>query len=526
MGRAGFDFGPVGKAVTTISSSDEGSRRPCDSASADSTASFEEFLERLLQALKGSADHESAIQEALDLIAAYFSVERAVVTVPGCPPPVADKTSVSRADLQEEIVLGPDQGVGTVALFAPQRAGSWTDRDARQLRIAAQPICEALCRVKAASELREQQIWLLMAMESATVGVWDWDLASDRVRFVSPFDARGDGLRVRETEGSDWFEQTHPEDAVVSRPEVDRAISGETDAFSMVVRQRGGPDREAGWLHLYSRGRVIERDPTGRALRMMGTFEDVTEAHLKAQAEKEREAAMARTARMASLGALASSLAHDLNQPLAALTSFLEGSVRMISKGTATDTDVVEALERSVSFAHRASDIVRSFRRLLQRAAPLRDPVDLSSLLLEVRERLKREAAAAAVEIEVADGPGPTVVRGDSLQIEQVLIHLVRNAIEALGGTGRRPRTVTLTVRQAGGLVEVRVSDTGPGIPDSVVDRLFKPLATSEEAGRGLGLVICHSIAEIHGGRLDVERTGPEGTTFVLALPRDDGGVP
>lgn len=459
-------------------------------------------------------------------MAAHFSAERATVSVPGCTPPATEGSPVGELDVQEEIVLGPDRGVGTAALLGSRRAGSWTGRDARQLRVAAQVVCEALCRFKAESELREQRIWLQMAMDSATVGVWDWNVPGDRVRYVSPYNPGGEGLRVRETQVSKSLESCHPEDLKVSRPDVERAITGETDAFSMVVRQRVDPDPDRGWSHIYSRGRVVERDGAGRARRVMGTFEDVTEAYLRAEADKERETAMAQAARMASLGAFASSLAHDLNQPLTALTGFLEGTVRLMSKGKATDSDVREALERSVTFAHRAADIVRRLRTLLQREAPLQDPVDLSSLLIEVRERMQRESATAGVEITTREGMDTVVVRGDGPQIEQVLVNLVRNAVEALAASRRRHRVVTLDARESGGLAEVRVSDTGPGIPASVLDRLFEPFATTKEAGRGLGLVVCHSIAEIHGGHLRVERSGRDGTTFVLALPSGSGGGP
>jgi signal transduction histidine kinase len=490
-------------------------------------ASFEALLERLLTIPASRAGRADALDEALDLIAGFFGADRAVLRLEGKPETGGRGPASAPGEapiLEVAVAVVGREPIATIALYGAARTAPWTDLDAVRLRLAAWTVCQVLRNQRIELERQERHTWLLMAMESASVGVWDWDLGNDHVRFVSPFDEHGNGLRIRETVGSSWFDTTHPEDAVVSRPAVDRAVSGEADAFSMVVRQNADPLQQDRWVHIYSRGRVIERDPTGRARRMMGTFEDVTEAQRKARAVREREAEMGRITRMASLGALASSLAHDLNQPLTALTSFLEGSMRMISKGTATDTDVVEALERSVAFAYRASDIVRSLRRLLQREAPLRDPVDLSSLLLEIREHVAREAVAAGVEIEVAETSGLAVVRGDRLQIEQVLVNLVRNAVEALDGTGRRRRTVTLGVREADGHVEVRVSDTGPGIPDGVLDRLFEPLASSREPGRGLGLAICHSIAEIHGGRLSVERTGPEGTTFVLALPRDEGG--
>lgn len=515
--------------MTPTSTPDRRNRRSAAASGGKPPASFEALLERLLATPASRADGADLLETGLDLIAAFFEAKRAVVRLEGERETVPSRSAQApeaKPDFDVPIAVVGREPIGTAALIGTGRPTPWTDRDADRLRLAAWTLCEVLRGHRIESELREQQIWLLMAMESAAVGVWDWDLTSDRVRYVSPYEARGDGFRVRETGASSWFEQTHPEDAKVSRPEVDRAISGETDTFSMVVRQRSEVDDGAGWRHLYSRGRVVERDASGRARRIMGTFEDVTEAHRKAEAEKASEAAMARAARMASLGALASSLAHDLNQPLTALTSFLEGSVRLISKGRATDADVVEALERSVAFAHRASDIVRRFRRLLQREAPLRDPVDLGSLLLQARKRMQREAAAAGVEIVVPEGLDPVVVPGDPLQIEQVVINLVRNAVEALRETAGRPRTVILDVRRADGLAEIRVADTGPGIPDGILDHLFEPLATSKEAGRGLGLVICHSIAEIHGGRLEVERTGPGGTTFVLTLPRDDGGGP
>jgi len=505
-------------------SPDERHRRTETSTGCGSPASFERLLDQLLQALHGGVGHQEGVGAALDLIATYFSAERAVLTVPGWTASAPGEPAAPEPDLQQEILWAPGGSAGAVALFGSDRAACWSDRDALQLRIAAQTVGEALRRTKAESELREQQIWLLMAMEAATVGVWDWHVATDRVRYLSLVDDHGDGLQVQETEVTHTYARNHPDDLEVIRADVERALSGETDGFAIVVRQREGREPDVRWRHLYSRGRVVERDPTGRARRVMGTYEDVTEAQLKAGAEKEREAAMARAARMASLGALASSLAHDLNQPLTALTSFLEGTARLISKGAATDAEVVEALERSVSFAYRASDILRRFRQLLRREAPLRDPIDLVSLLGRVRDHQRRDAVAAGVEIVVPEGLDPVIARGDVLQIEQLVINLVRNAIEALGGADRSPRVVTLDARSVGGTCELRVSDNGPGVPSDVLDRLFEPRAAGAEAGRGLGLMICHSIAEIHGGRLDVERTGPDGTTFVLALPRGDGG--
>jgi C4-dicarboxylate-specific signal transduction histidine kinase len=285
-----------------------------------------------------------------------------------------------------------------------------------------------------------------------------------------------------------------------------------------VVRSKRPPYRSGEWFEISSRGKVVERDAGGRATRIMGIHEDATEAMLKAKLEREREEALAHTTRMASLGALATSLAHEINQPLTALTSFLETSQRLLDNG-ADRQEVAAALSRSLELADRASEIVRRMRRLLRRGRPLLERVELPAALHAACDHLEREARAAGVVLRVEDEIQPTAIRGDRVQIGQALVNLVRNAIEALAGVDHEPRVVVLDAVREGDMVEVLVADNGPGLHEQVAERIFEPFFTTKSGGTGLGLVFCESIAEVHGGHVRLRRSGPGGTTFALILP-------
>jgi signal transduction histidine kinase len=380
---------------------------------------------------------------------------------------------------------------------------------------------------RAESELQDSREWLLTALESAKIGVWDWDVATDKVRYISPFSApAGNTLELHETTGDNWFHTTHPEDIQAARAQIDGAIAGEADEYAFTVRTAGPGGGGAQWRQIYSRGRVVSRDRRGRATRLVGAYEDVTKAMRDQDVEREREATLAHATKLAALGALASSLAHEINQPLAALTSFLDASTRLLAKGESHRDEVADALQRSAAQAEKASEIVRRLRRLLRRERPLLEAIELPDLFHATCDQLRREARAAGVELEVAAASEPVSFRGDRVQIEQVLVNLVRNAIEALAGGDGRAKVVTLSARRSGSFVELRVADNGPGVAEADADRLFEPFFTTKSGGSGLGLVICESIAEIHGGRIRFEpRPGGPGACFVLELPeRQEGG--
>jgi len=373
-------------------------------------------------------------------------------------------------------------------------------------------------RVERALEASEKR--LMVALESACIGVFDWDVPTGRVLYVDPGQPRtGETLGYRETDAQGWAGTSHPDDVPAAQEAVARALSGETEGFVFVSRRQLEYYRSNEIRHVESRGRVVARDAEGRALRVVGSFEDVTDVVRRDEADREKQAALDHATRVASLGVLASSLAHEVNQPLAALSGYVQAAARLLDAGPERHDEARAALRRSVDLAEKAAEIVKRLRRLARRAPPLRERIELGALLAEVGALLAREAGTAGVELQVSRAAGGPFLVGDRVQIEQVLTNLVRNGIEAArqGPPGRR--RVAASARHLGDDVEITVSDTGPGIPPDVEARIFEPFFTTKAGGTGLGLVIAETIAEAHGGRIRLERTGKDGTCFVVTLP-------
>lgn len=483
---------------------------------------FEALVGELLHDLEGNAGvaFEEGLRSACARAASHFRATRLEIAPQRAP---ADNPSPGggRASVLEIPLATRSCGATPGFALVAERPGEpWTESELGRLRLIGALFAAHLRQRTIELELHESEVWLYVAMESATFGTWDWDITSDRVRFIAPF-SRLEGMpQIRETIGSDWFKVTHPDDVPAARALVENAIAGRSDDFAFTVRSQRPPYRAGEWIQLYSRGRVVERDAAGRAIRIMGVHEDVTEAKRKEEVERAREEHFARASRLLAISALTSSIAHEINQPLAAMTAFLQAARRLLDQGEGKRGEVVAALDRGVELAERASEIIRRLRRLLRREQPLREEFALAPLLESVRDQLLREARAAHVELRIAPGIPPGTLAGDRIQIEQALINLARNAVEALAGHDRGPKVVTLDAELADGWARLRVADTGAGIPEGERSRLFQPFHTTKREGSGLGLVICESIAELHGGRARLERSGPEGSVFVLELPQ------
>ena len=217
------------------------------------------------------------------------------------------------------------------------------------------------------------------------------------------------------------------------------------------------------------------------------------------------------------MGTLATSLAHELNQPLTAIVNYVETARDMLGDpDPATIATLKEALSECAGEAMRAGQIVRRLRDFIARGETDRHVVSL--------ERLVNEASALAlvngdstVEVEIQlDGKADSVFV-DRIQIQQVILNLLRNAVEAMEGT--RQRRIRITSKRAGGgFVEVTIADSGPGLDAEVAERLFQPFVSTKSSGMGLGLSICHTIINGHGGRIWAEASDLGGTSFHFTL--------
>ncbi len=241
---------------------------------------------------------------------------------------------------------------------------------------------------------------------------------------------------------------------------------------------------------------------------------------LRAQDElRKAEANLAHAARISTLGELMASIAHEVNQPLAAIVTNGEAGLRWLKRAEPDLGEVDTALKRMISDGQRASGIIARTRALATRAAPERAPLSINSLVRESAQLIQRELASHDVLLRLELSSGLPDVTADRVQIQQVVINLLVNAVQAMATPDIKHRTISIQSFQDGAFVSLRIVDTGPGIPAEIASRLFDPFFTTKKEGMGMGLSICRSIIESHGGGLSHSSDPGEGTAFRVTLP-------
>jgi PAS domain S-box-containing protein len=238
------------------------------------------------------------------------------------------------------------------------------------------------------------------------------------------------------------------------------------------------------------------------------------------QALSKAEAELAHVTRVTMLGELTTSIAHEVNQPLSAVITNAEACLRWLDLETPDMTKVRRSVEWVVEDGNRASEIIKRVRALAKKTDLEKLPLDLNDVVREVIALVQRESSSHCVSLRAELASALPMIRGDRVQLQQVIINLVMNGIEAMELVRDRPRELLIRSRQdeAQGVV-LSVTDCGVGIPVEDADRLFKAFFTTKSAGLGMGLSICRSIVEAHGGRLSAFRNEGPGTTFQFVLP-------
>jgi C4-dicarboxylate-specific signal transduction histidine kinase len=228
---------------------------------------------------------------------------------------------------------------------------------------------------------------------------------------------------------------------------------------------------------------------------------------------------LAHVARVTTMGELAASIAHEVNQPLTAVITNANACLRWMAMDPPNLTEARESVTRIRRDGRRASDVVQRIRAFLKRRAPESAPQDVSDVIREVLGLLQDALRAAHVSADVELGKDVPAVLGDRVQIQQVILNLVMNGIDAMRGIQDRPRRLVVGAGPEGGDVVITVRDSGVGIDPDKVDRLFDPFFTTKAEGMGMGLSVSRSIIESHGGRLWAALEGATGATFRFTLP-------
>jgi PAS domain S-box-containing protein len=369
-------------------------------------------------------------------------------------------------------------------------------------------------RKKSAMTLRERDERITLAAEAANLAFWTINFErneswmNDQGRAL--FDFRPDESLTREL----FLSRVHPED----RDAVDEAIErarATSPAFEFEYRLLR-PDGETRWL--ISRGRYVRND-RGEISELIGVAIDVT-AQVKADVElRLQRVEMARMSRVSSMGELTASLAHELNQPLTAIASNAAAGSRLLAQGP-PDLEMFKELLADVSAdARRAGDIIHGIHHFVRKSEGIRRSLNLNEIVREVLRLLHSDLLGRMTTAETELLPSLPAVEADPVHLQQVLLNLLMNSLEAMQHTPvERRRVVICTKHEADGFVSVSVRDYGSGLPKDDLARVFAHFYSTKPNGMGMGLTIVRSIVEAHGGKLSAENT-EDGARFSFRLP-------
>ncbi|HMF14432.1 MAG TPA: PAS domain-containing protein [Gemmataceae bacterium] len=371
--------------------------------------------------------------------------------------------------------------------------------------------------VVAEDKLRESELRFRQLAENIDEVFWMSSPDGEEVFYVSPAFERIWQRSCAELYGRPrlWLEAIHPDDSTRVR-ELYTAQSLARGKFNVEYRIVW-PDGTVRWIH--DRGFPV-RDDAGRVLRIAGFATDVTDLKQAQDRERQLLADLAHMARLTTMGEMATGLAHELNQPLAAIINYVDGAMQLLPAGGELPPELRQAMEGAAAEAERAGEIIHRMKNFLRRTEPQQTAMDLNVLMGEALDLAAREIrlSGARLQLELATQLPPALA--DRIQIEQVVLNLVRNALDAMQQTPVEERVLVVqTARDSGATIRATVCDSGCGLPAEAAAKLFQPFFTTKPSGMGMGLAISRTIVTAHGGRLEAA-PGPEGgAAFSFTLP-------
>ena len=415
------------------------------------------------------------------------------------------------------------RGTVTNAYRYRHKNGAWRWLESNITNLLDEPSVAALVvhtrditeRKQAEMLLRESEERFALAVSAANEGLWDWNLERDEF-YLSPRLRTIIGVGDEESPRAELLGlRIHPNDLERVRNDWMAHINGERPTYESEYRHR---DCDGTYRWVLARGLCI-RDATGKAYRIVGSLTDVT-ARMRAEEEaRQRAAELAHVLRVSAMGEMASGLAHEINQPLAAIVNYARGTIHRLQSGQAAN-DLTDVLTRISGEALRASGIVRGLRQFLRKEPPHHESADLNVLVADAVRLMEADARQDGVALRVGLTADVPPVRVDHVQIEQVIVNLIRNGLEAMHrGNGSRGELFIRTAVGDGGEPVVMVCDAGEGLQGEIAEKIFDPFFTTKPNGLGMGLSISRSIIQAHGGRIWFSPNPQGGATFSFTLP-------
>ena len=382
---------------------------------------------------------------------------------------------------------------------------SWVDR-----RFAAQTL-----------ELQEEKLqrseaYLAEAQRLTHTGSWVWRVAGRDALHLSEEWYRLYGFDPEKGPPvwEDRLQRIHPEDRAKWQGAIDRAIA-ETSEYEVEFRILL-PDGTVKYIHTVGHPVL---NPSGDLVEFVGSSTDITERKRAEEALRQAQADLAHVSRVTTMGELTASLAHEVNQPIAAAVTNANTCLRWLTRDQPDLEEAREAALRIVKDATRAAEIISRIRLLFKKGTPQRELLDVNEVIREMIVLLRSEAARYSISVRTELETDLPLVMGDRVQLQQVMMNLIMNGIDAMKDVDGTRELAIKSQRAENEQLMVSVSDTGVGLPLQQADQIFNAFFTTKLHGTGMGLSISRSIVESHGGRLWAADNSPRGASFHLTLP-------
>jgi len=378
-------------------------------------------------------------------------------------------------------------------------------------------LVQRIRRRRAEALLQRSEQRYALATATGRVGVWDWDLETNEI-YVDPALKRALGFDDHEIENrrEAWEMRIHPEDADRARAAAQAHVDGRTPDYHSEHRvlHKDGSIR---WFVAHA---SAVRLPDGRAVRVIGTDTDITELKVAEGRLAESQHELARVFRVSALGEFAASIAHELGHPLNAILLNAKASLRWLEDATPPIEEVRSALRDIADAGNLANEVVHRNRALFRHHTVDKQLLDVDSVIRDVTLIARVRLAKSHVQLETRVHEEVPLVCGDRVELQQVLLNLLLNAMDAMEAIDPRTRRLSIEAVLAGPLlVQVTVRDTGIGLKGVDLERMFAAFYTTKSDGTGVGLSISRTIVEAHGGRIWVEPNDGPGATFCFTIP-------
>ncbi|TXH38227.1 MAG: GHKL domain-containing protein [Rhodospirillaceae bacterium] len=411
-------------------------------------------------------------------------------------------------------LISQDQTIGVVYLESEEEGRASNPACISIISILASQAATSFQSVELFEALRETNMWMTKGQQLGRMGSYRWNTRTLFSRGSREcYRIIGLDPAVNPVPFQDFLDRIHPDDL----PGLDQALGKALSTKSAFSHEYRVIHKDGTVLDVIAVGQ-FDMGPSGDT-ELEGIIADITERKAAEQSLTDARAELARAARLVSLGELAGSIIHEVNQPLTSITMSTEACLRWLAKEPAQPDEARKAILQVRDQSQRAINIVSGLTALVRNNQPKFADLQINDTIKDVLVLSSRELERASVTQLLDLEASMPLIEGDYVQLQQVVLNLVRNAVEAMADITDRSRVLTVGSRLSEGQALVSIADTGPGIGSESRDRIFNALYTTKTDGLGLGLSICRKIVEAHGGNLWLRMKPTQGAEFTFTLP-------